>query len=336
MLSTPITIACIVRNAGDGIDAFCDRLRAAARDLPVACNLLLIDDGSSDDTYERLRRKTGAEADLRALRLSRTFGEGAAVTAALNHAVGEACIVMVGTAQPFELLPEMIERWRDGASIVWTAPPAAEGRVGSAVMRIADELSRHTGLQTENCFSLTLIAAPVIRIWRSLPHRDDYLPLTLASYGFEQATITSPSIAAPEPVPSAAAMASFVSRLVDNSILPVRIASTFGALLAAAMLVYIAFITVRALVFDLGEPGWASIVVTIMFIASAQIISIGILAEYLWRIFQQTRQAPRYIIKDVFGRPSRPLSSTWSLDALDLDTSVVRRADGRGAAFLDD
>jgi glycosyltransferase involved in cell wall biosynthesis len=323
---TPITIACIVRNVGSGVDAFCQNLRAATRELPVACSLLLVDDGSSDDTYERLRQAAVAGTDLRVLRLSRPFGEGAAVTAALNHSVGEACIVMVGINQALELLAELIGRWREGASIVWTSAPAAEDKGGSAIARITDALSRRTGLQTENAFSLVLIAAPVIRIWRSLPHRDDHLPMTLASYGFRQSTIVSPSVRAPEAVSSAGAMASFVNRLVDNSILPVRIASTVGVLLAAMMLAYVAVVAVRALVFDLGEPGWSSIIVMILFIASAQIISIGILAEYLWRIFQQTRQTPRYIIQDVFGHPSRPLSPSWSLHPLDLDTSVDARS----------
>ncbi len=326
MPSTRITIACIVRNVGSDVDAFCLHLRTAMRDLPVACNLLLIDDGSSDDTYERLRLKAVAEADLRVLRLSQQFGEGAAVTAALNHAVGEACILMVGTTQPLKLLPEMIERWREGADIVWTSPPATQSKADPAIVRITENLSRRTGLQTESAFSLALITSPVIRIWRSLPHRDDHLPLTLASYGFRQATITSEEIRAPEAVSSTGVVVSFVNRLVDNSILPVRIASTVGFLLAVMMLAYIAVVAIRALVFDLGEPGWSSIVITIMFIASAQIISIGILAEYLWRIFQQTRNTPRYIIQDVFGRPSRPISPSWSLDPLDLDTSNDRQS----------
>lgn len=326
MPSTRITLACIVCNVGSDVDAFYLHLRAAARNLPVECNLLLVDDGSSDDTYERLRHKAVAEADVRVLRLSRQFGEGAAVTAALNHAAGEACVLIMGTAQPLELLPDMIDRWSEGFDIVWTSSPATTGDARSAIVRLTENLSRRTGLPAENVFSLTLISSRVMSIWRSLPHRDDCLPLTLASYGFKQATIISNNGTAQHAASSTGAFTSFVNRLVDNSILPVRIASTVGILLAFVMLTYIAVVAVRALVFDLGEPGWSSIVITIMFIASAQIISIGILAEYLWRIFQQTRNAPRYIIQDVFGCPSRPFNPTWSLDPLDLDASIDRQS----------
>ena len=319
MKTNHLTVACVVRNIGDRAASYIDSLRLNCKGLPVEVGFLFVDDGSVDQTFERLAELALKQTDISAIRLARSFGERGAVTAAINHSVGDACLVIVGQNQPVDLIAAIVQEWLAGQDIVW-ATPGFKDRNSRSVAGVTDKLSMLVQIPIDRVFAMTLVAGPIMRIWRSLPHRDEHIALILASYGFKQATIVDPRIDVSRQASNSRLIGSFVNRLADNSILPVRLTSTVGLMIAVITMIYILILVIRALVFDLAAPGWSSLMITILFVASTQIISIGIIAEYLWRVFQQVRSAPRYIIQGIYGIAIRKPDPSWELDPLDLDT----------------
>ena len=167
-----------------------------------------------------------------------------------------------------------------------------------------------------------LFTKRIVDLYRSLPHRGEHVPSALASYGFRQETVNVSGAETPrDPRTRREILRALGERLVDYSIVPIRLVSGVGALLGIAAFLYSLVIIFRSIFLGLGDYGWPSQAITLLFLGSAQMISLGIIVEYIWRIFQQTRQAPRYIIKERLGVPMRELPQSWTMDPQDLDVS---------------
>jgi len=332
-----LTFACVVRNEAGVLAAFHSRLSGEVQSLPTAIEMLYVDDGSDDGTDQVLRRIAIEDHRVRVLRLSRPFGCHGSTSAALVHALGDATILMLGTRAPLSVIPALLDCWREGFELVWAMRPREVGLDnGGWWARCAAFISRKLKLPMFEEVEVGLFSKRVVDLYRSLPHRDEHVPSTLASYGFPQTTINVSELEiCREPRSRREILLALGERLVDYSIVPVRLVSGIGVLLGIVAFLYSLVIIFRSIFFSLGDYGWPSQAITILFLGSAQMISLGIIVEYVWRIFQQTRQAPRYIIKERLGVSVRPLPSSWTMDPHDLDaSSVAIKGEGARAASL--
>src|SRR5262245_59027504 len=320
-----LTIACVVHNEAGLLAAFHSRVSGEVQNLPVAIDVLYVDDGSDDGTDQVLRRIAIEDHRVRVLRLSRPFGCNGSSSAALVHAPGDAIILTHGTRAPLSVIPALLDCWRDGFELVWAMRPQEVALESSGWWaRCAAFISRKLKLPMVEDVEICLFSKRVVDLYRSLPHRGEHVPSTLASYGFPQTTINVSELKTCRELRSRREiLGALGEHLVDYSIVPVRLVSGVGVLLGAIAFLYSLVIIFRSILFSLGDYGWPSQAITLLFLGSAQMISLGIIVEYVWRIFQQTRQAPRYIIKERLGVSTRSLPSFCTMDPHDLDASSV-------------
>jgi polyisoprenyl-phosphate glycosyltransferase len=317
-----LTIACVVRNQAGALAAFHSKLAGEAQRFSAVIDILYVDDGSNDGTDEVLRRIAIEDQRVRVLRLSRPFGYHGSTSAALAHAPGDATILVLSTRAPLSVIPTLVDHWHQGFELVWAMRFQEAGLDNAGWRRFVAFMSRKLKLPMVEDVEAGLFSKRIVDLYRSLPHRGEHVPSTLASYGFPQATIKVFEAESPrDPCTRKDILRALGERLVDHSILPVRLVSGLGVLLGIVAFLYSFVIIFRSIFFGLGDYGWPSQAITLLFLGSAQMISLGIIVEYVWRIFQQTRQAPRYIIKDRLGVPMRAPPTSWIIDPHDLDVS---------------
>jgi glycosyltransferase involved in cell wall biosynthesis len=267
--------------------------------------ILVVDDGSVDETpivAAGLTRALG----LRYVRLSRNFGKEAALTAGIDRAQGEAVLIIDADYQhPFEAVPAMINRWRQGYDVVYGVrrSRAGEGvikRIGTRLLYRMLSADAPVPIP-EAAGDFRLLDRKVIDAVRRLPERNRFMKGLYAWVGFS-------SIAVPFDVGKRRHGSSQFSlrRLLALGLdgitaftkLPLRIWSGFGVLISLCALVYGAWIAAETLFWGNDVPGWPTIVDSLMFFSGLQLISIGIIGEYLARVFDEVKRRPIYVIRE--------------------------------------
>lgn len=284
----------------------------AAAVLPVldeipdaAWEIICVDDGSQDGTLAGLLALAVAEPRVRVVELSRNFGKEAALTAGLEAARGDAVIPMDADLQdPPELIARMVESWRAGAEVV----------LARRVNRLTDTLMKRGTASLfyrlnryisnielpENVGDFRLMDRVVVEALKTLPERQRFMKGLFAWLGFKTVTLDYAR------TPRAAGKSKFSGLRLWNfalegftsfSTTPLKIWTYLGALGAVVALAYAAFIVIRTIMFGNQVPGYTSIFVAVTFFGSVQLISIGVLGEYIGRIYVETKQRPVYLVR---------------------------------------
>jgi polyisoprenyl-phosphate glycosyltransferase len=271
--------------------------------------LILVDDGSRDHTATLVQpwlQKPG----LRYLRLSRNFGKEAALSAGLEHARGDLVLTLDADLQhPLQLLPAMLAGWREGADTVCAV------RATRADESLAKRLGSHWFYRIVNAGSpvpipvdagdFRLMDRQVVNALLSLPERNRFLKGLYAWVGFKTTFLPY------TPAPRASGRSSFSLRrlvslaltgLTAFSTLPLRLWSGLGALVALLAIGYGLWIVAVHLIDGHPVPGWPTVVVSLMFFSGVQMLSIGILGEYVGRIFDEVKRRPLYVLQASAGR----------------------------------
>lgn len=296
-------------NEAANVPALFARIEALFAGRGEEYEVICVDDGSRDDTFDRLLERRRANPRVKLLRFSRNFGKEKAVTAGLRHVRGEAAVILDADLQhPPELIPEMIERWREGYQMVY-AMRQSEGREGIvrtlaakayywAFSRIADlSLPRGAG-------DFRLLDRRVVEALNSLPERTRFMKGLFAWVGFRHIGVpfTPPPRLAGESGWSLRQLWRFaLDGVTAFSTLPLRVWSLLGGAVAAASLLYGGYLAVRALAFGVEVPGYASLMVASLFIGGVQLIGLGVLGEYLGRVFDEVKQRPLYLVSESHG-----------------------------------
>jgi len=324
-----------------------------ARLLPMLSSLsddyevIVVDDGSRDTTPAALAPFI-ARGGVVHLRLSRNFGKEVALTAGLDHAHGDVVCLMDADGQhPPELLPGMLERWREGADMVYAvrAQRADEGlrkRLGSAAFYRAMRALSGVDMPPD-AGDFRLMDRCVVQALRSLPERNRYMKGLYAWVGFRSTALdyTPDARMAGRSHYSFTRLARLAfDGLTSFSTLPLRVWSGVGGALALAALGYAAWLIGEHFVDGHPLPGWATLAVGLMFFSGVQLLSIGILGEYLGRVFEEVKARPLYLVARRSGlglaEPAAPMaagapakSEPFSLQAgapTDAEPSVVSAA----------
>ena len=277
----------------------------------VAWRIICVDDGSTDGTLAALAALAAADARFTVIELSRNFGKEAALTAGLDAADGDAVIPIDADLQdPPELIGAMVQAWRDGAEVVLarrgdrSSDAMMKRQTAAWFYRLHNRLSK-TQIP-ENVGDFRLMDRVVVEALKRLPERQRFMKGLFAWVGFRTVTI---DYTRGERVAGATKFSGFalwnfaMEGFTSFSTAPLKIWTYLGALGAVVTLAYALFIVLRTLIFGIDVAGYASLLVAVLFFGSVQLISIGLLGEYIGRIYLETKQRPAYLVRRVHGKP---------------------------------
>jgi glycosyltransferase involved in cell wall biosynthesis len=300
-------------NEGVGVSLFhrsLDRLMQALPD--VRFEVVCIDDGSVDDTLERLRQVATVDSRYRVIELSRNFGKEAALTAGIDHAQGDAVIPIDADLQdPPELIARMIAEWQAGADVVLakrtnrSVDTLLKRKTAQWFYRVHNRLSPIA--VPENVGDFRLLNRAAVDALKKLPEQQRFMKGLFAWVGFRTKTIeyVRQNRAAGNSKFSGWRLWNFaIEGITSFSTAPLRVWTYVGFVIAAVTLLYAAFIVARTLISGIDVPGYASLLVAVLFLGGLQLISVGVLGEYIGRIYIESKQRPTYIVREVYAAPS--------------------------------
>ena len=312
---SPVILSVIVpvKDEQDAIETFITRVRGVIEALPDPAarsfEILFVDDGSTDATMDRIRAAHAADKRIRAVSLSRNFGKEAALSAGLDHARGEAIVPIDADLQdPPELLGEMLAKWREGFEIVYGVRNNRE--TDSLPKRLTADLyyRSHNWLSSdkipEHAGDFRLLDRKVADVIRRMPERTRFMKGLFAWAGFRQASVSYTR----EPRKIGRSKFNYwklwtfaLDGITSASTVPLRVWSYLGGTVALFAIGYAVFVIVRTLISGVQVPGYASLMVAVLFLGGLQLLSLGILGEYVGRIMIETKNRPLYVVREHVG-----------------------------------
>jgi glycosyltransferase involved in cell wall biosynthesis len=301
-----IVVPCF--NEAEGIGPFRAALMPVLDAIPgIAWEIICVDDGSTDATLAVLIEIAAADARFRVVELSRNFGKEAAMTAGLDSSRGDAVIPIDADLQdPPELIAEMIAAWRSGAEVVLArrSDRSTDGmmkrKTASWFYALHNRMSK-TQIP-ENVGDFRLLDRVVVEALKTLPERQRFMKGLFAWVGFRTVTIDyarAPRAAGATKFSGFALWNFALEGVTSFSTAPLKIWTYVGAGGALLTFLYILFIVAYTILHGTGVPGYASLLVVVLFLGSLQLMSIGLLGEYIGRIYLETKQRPTYIVRKI-------------------------------------
>lgn len=296
-----------VLNEEESIAPFLSAVDQYLAELPAELEILFVDDGSTDRTIAKIECAQQTDARVRYLKLSRNFGKEAAMTAGLDHATGDAIIPMdVDLQDPPELILEFYRLWKEeGFDTVYgmrrDRDEDTRGKRASAGMfyRVFNWLS-HTEIPA-NAGDYRLMDRRVVDALKKLPERNRFMKGLFAWPGYRSIGVeySRPARRAGQTKWNAWKLWNFaLDGLTSFSTWPLRVWTYIGLSIAAVSLLYMGYIILRTLIFGVDWPGYASLMSAILFFGSVQLISIGVLGEYIGRLYTESKNRPIYLIDE--------------------------------------
>lgn len=310
MSETPnavLSIVVPVFNESPGLVEFHNRLGAVLDTIDGATEVLYVNDGSSDDSLQVLLNLQQNDGRIGIVDLSRNFGKEVAMTAGLDHAGGEAVVIIDADLQdPPELIPKMVAKWNEGFDVVYARRTGRRGeswfkrKSAHYFYRLMEKIGsvpipRDTG-------DYRLLSRRVIDALSQLHEKHRFMKGLFSWVGFEQTAVEF------ERDPRSTGKTKWnywrlwnfaLEGITSFTVSPLRISTYLGVLVALGAFIYGAFILFRTLFFGSDLPGYPSLMVVILFMGGVQLIAIGVIGEYLGRVFNETKNRPLYFTKQV-------------------------------------
>ncbi|HEX3701173.1 MAG TPA: glycosyltransferase family 2 protein [Phenylobacterium sp.] len=298
-----------MHNEAPVLDALFARLDETVGRLAVKLEVVCVDDGSRDATLDRLRVRAAADPRIKVLSLSRNFGKEAALTAGLEAATGDMVVPLDADLQdPPELVGEFVTLWEQGYDVVYgvrsdrTSDTVLKRTTANLFYQLFNSLSDYPIPASTGDFRL--MDRCVIEALRRLPERNRFMKGLFAWVGFRQVGV--PYV---RPVRMAGETAWGYRKLfrfaVDGvtafTTLPLRIWTLVGIGAAVAALITGVGLIVRVLIVGRDVPGYASLMVVLLFAFALQMIALGVMGEYIGRMYQEVKGRPTYLVKDRIG-----------------------------------
>ena len=296
-------------NESRNVEALFGRLVPALDALGVTWEVICVNDGSRDDTLDRLLVQREREPRLFVVDLSRNFGKESALSAGLGMARGRMVVPMDADLQhPPEAIADMIAKWREGYDVIYAVRDRRKGQstlhrlFAKAFYGLFERLSdvplpREAG-------DFRLMDRKVVDVINSMPERNRFMKGIFAWVGFRQTGILyqQEERAAGETKWGFVRLLRFAFvGLTAFSNFPLMMWSVVGAIISGFAFLYIVIRLVRVLFFGIDVPGYESIIVTILFLGGVQLLSLGILGDYLGRVFDEVKGRPLYIVRHAYG-----------------------------------
>ena len=313
MSSVELSLVIPVKDEEEAIDHCLARLVPVleSMDDPAARSfeILFVDDGSTDRTLEAIRKAHAADPRIRGISLSRNFGKEAALSAGLDAARGKGVVPLdVDLQDPPEALPKMVAKWREGNDVVYGVRDNRE--TDSLPKRLTADLyyRAHNWLSSdkipEHAGDFRLLDRRVVEVIRRMPERNRFMKGLFAWAGFRQAAVSyhrQERKVGRTKYNYWKLWTLAIDGITSASTVPLRIWSYLGAFVALGAIAYAAFIIIRTLALGIQVPGYASMMVAVLFLGGLQLLSLGVLGEYVGRILTETKGRPLYVIREEIG-----------------------------------
>lgn len=299
-----ISIVAPFYNEELAIDRFFREVIDVLRDIGTEWEIICVDDGSSDATLNRLLAQARSKPAVKVLELSRNFGKEAALSAGLEASTGDVVVLIDADLQdPPALIGQMLEKWREGYDIVYgvrqsrNSDSLGKRATASGFYRVFNQLTptpvpAHSG-------DFRLMDRRVADRVRELPERTRFMKGLFAWVGYKSTAVSydRPGREQGRSAWSYWKLWNFaLDGLTSFSTLPLRVWTYVGLIVSLLSFIYASFLIVRTLVFGVDLPGYASLMVVILFLGGIQLISLGVIGEYLGRVFLEVKQRPVYLV----------------------------------------
>ncbi|TZG27262.1 glycosyltransferase family 2 protein [Sphingomonas montanisoli] len=315
-MSAPlISLIVPVKNEEDAIGPFVTRVTAVLDRLcdpdgaAVGWEILFVDDGSTDATLAAIIAANMADARIVGISLSRNFGKEAALSAGLDTVRGRTVVpIDVDMQDPPEVLGDMIDKWREGYEVVYGV--RRNRMTDSFPKRLTADLyyRAHNWLSAdkipEHAGDFRLLDRRVVEVIKQMPERNRFMKGLFAWSGFRQTAVEY------DRAERAVGTTKFnywklwtlaIDGITSASTLPLRVWSYLGAGVALFALIYALYLLVRVMIYGVDTPGYASMMVATLFLGGMQLLSLGILGEYVGRILVETKHRPIYVVRQRIG-----------------------------------
>jgi dolichol-phosphate mannosyltransferase len=301
-----LSVVIPVYNEEATVDELRRRLGGVLDRVEPDYEVLLVNDGSRDGTAEALKGIARAGSRWRAIHFSRNFGHQAAVAAGLRFATGRAVVVMDADLQdPPELLEQMLARWREGFEVVYAQRVSREreGPVKRGLAWLYYRVLRAVSpvdIPTDTG-DFCLMDRKVVDQLIALPERNRYIRGLRAWVGFRQTSVQferAPRFAGEPKYTFRKSLGLGVNGIISFSKAPLRLATWLGMLVSLMSFVLVIVFVIEKLTRGFEIRGWASTVVIILFLGGVQLLTIGIIGEYLSRIYDEVKQRPLYVVRE--------------------------------------
>ncbi len=304
-----ISVVAPVHNEAPGLAEFFARLIPVLDGLGTSYEIICVDDGSSDDSLERLLELREPIPALKVLSLSRNFGKDVAVSAGFDYARGAAVVPIDADLQDSpELIGRMVAKWREGYDVVYATRGRRAGE--SWFRRITARyfyrvLDRITDIPIpHDTGDFRLLDRRVVDVLVRLPERTRFMKGLFAWVGFKQTALMFDR----EPRHTGASKWSYwrlwnfaLDAITSFSSLPLRVWSYAGFVIALFSFLYAVFLAGLKIIRGVDVPGYISLMVVVLFFGGVQLITLGIIGEYMARMYNEVKGRPLYLVRDAWG-----------------------------------
>jgi glycosyltransferase involved in cell wall biosynthesis len=332
-----LSVVVPIYNDADNIDVFLERVEKVLNGLAQSYEIVCVDDGSGDGTLPRLLDHRRRNPAIKILSLSRNFGKDVALTAGLDHSRGQAVTVLdVDLQDPPEVIPELYAKWRDGFDVVYARRGSREG--DSAAKRF----TAHWFYRIHNAVADVSIPADtgdfrlmdrrVVEALRRLPERNRFMKVLFSWVGFRQTGVDyrrAPRVFGSSKWRYWRLWNFALDGITSSSTLPLRIWSYLGAAISLVAIGFAIWLVVRTFIHGIDVPGYASLMVAVLFMGGINLFTLGVIGEYLGRIYMESKGRPLYLVREAHGlEQSNPRDQAWSATSINAWPSSSRSTGG--------
>jgi dolichol-phosphate mannosyltransferase len=308
-----ISLVIPVYNEVEVLSVLYHRLTQVMEGLGESYEIIFVNDGSEDGSLPLLRDLRAGDERVKILGLSRNFGHQVAITAGLDHSSGQAVVVLDADLQdPPEVIPQLVDQWRKGYDIVFAV---REKRRGEGLFKRATAalfyrlLRRLTSTEIPvDAGDFRLMSRKAVDTLKSIRERSRFIRGLSGWIGFQQTSVPyvrDVRYAGTTKYPLKKMVRFAFNGLLSFSSVPLQLASYLGFAVSSASFVYIAYALWLKLFTDHTILGWTSVMVAVLFLGGVQLLCLGIVGEYIGRIYDEVKQRPLYIVDEVDGLDQR-------------------------------
>lgn len=285
------------------------RLSAALSSLSEAYELVFVNDGSQDGSADLLRAMVSSDRHVRLIDLSRNFGHQIAITAGMDHAAGAAVVVIDGDLQdPPEVIPELVAKWQEGYDVVYAIRERREGEsffkraTAAAFYRL---INRITNVDIPvDTGDFRLMSRRAVEALKKVRERNRFIRGLVSWLGFRQTGVRfvrQERFAGQTKYPLRKMLKFAFDGITSFSFLPLQLATYLGFVVSVASFLGILYVIYLRLFTQETILGWASLMAAILFLGGVQLITLGIIGEYIGRIYDESKGRPLYFTQEVLG-----------------------------------
>jgi glycosyltransferase involved in cell wall biosynthesis len=303
-----LSVVLPVYNEAENIAALYERLVSVLERENLDFEILFVDDGSKDETAEKLSELEASDERVHLIGLARNFGHQVAITAGLDFARGRAVAVMDADLQdPPEVLPKFIAKWREGHDVVYAIREhRKEGWLKRTSYAAFYRLLRHvSNIEIPlDAGDFCVMDRRVVDLLKNMPERSRFVRGIRSWVGFSQVGLPferHARHAGTSKYTIGRLMLLALDGLISFSYVPLRFITALGLSVSFLSLFLAVFFFVKKLLYELSPPGYASLIVSIFFLAGIQLVTLGVIGEYVGRIFEEAKRRPMYVLRRTSG-----------------------------------